>query len=72
VPEIRVHYAEDGSLTEAPQLVNPPADPALKALADSALRAVRRCNPLQIPARYQAYYEQWKGRIVRFDPEDML
>lgn len=72
VPEIRVQYAENGSLTQPPELLNPPADAALKALADSALRAVRRCDPLRIPARYQPYYEQWKGRIVRFDPEEML
>lgn len=72
IPEIRVQYAENGSLTQAPELLNPPSDPNLKALADSALRAVRRCDPLRIPARYQPYYEQWKGRIVRFDPEEML
>ncbi len=72
VPEIRVEYAEDGSLTHPPELLNPPSDPNLKPLADSALRAVRRCDPLRIPARYQPYFEQWKGRIVRFDPEEML
>jgi colicin import membrane protein len=72
IPEIRVRYAENGSLTAPPELVNPPSDPNLKALAESALRAVRRCDPLSIPARYQPYYEQWKGRIVRFDPEEML
>lgn len=72
IPEIRVQFAEDGSLTQPPDLINPPSDPGLKALADSALRAVRRCDPLRIPARYQPYYEQWKSRIVRFDPEEML
>jgi colicin import membrane protein len=72
VPEIRVQYAENGSLAQMPELLNPPSDPNLKALADSALRAVRRCDPLRIPARYQPYFEQWKGRIVRFDPEEML
>lgn len=72
VPEIRVQFAADGSLTQAPELLNPPSDPNLKPLADSAIRAVRRCDPLRIPARYQPYYEQWKGRIVRFDPEEML
>jgi colicin import membrane protein len=55
-----------------PELLNPPSDPNLRSLADSALRAARRCNPLRIPAQYQPYYDQWKGRIVRFDPEDML
>jgi colicin import membrane protein len=72
VPEIHVQYAQNGSLIGQPALLNPPSDPNLRTLADSALRAVRRCDPLQIPAQYQPYYEQWKGRIVRFDPEDML
>ncbi|PNG26800.1 cell envelope biogenesis protein TolA [Methylocella silvestris] len=72
VPQIHVQYAQDGGLVGAPELLNPPADPNLRSLADSALRAVRRCNPLRIPAQYQPFYDQWKGRIVRFDPEDML
>ncbi|ACB93926.1 hypothetical protein [Beijerinckia indica] len=72
VPEIHVQYAEDGSLIGQPSLLNPPSDPQLRGLADSAMRAVRRCNPLKIPAQYQPYYDQWKGRIVRFDPEEML
>ncbi|HTV31827.1 MAG TPA: cell envelope biogenesis protein TolA [Methylocella sp.] len=72
VPEIRVHYSPDGSLIGPPQLLNPPTDPASRSLAESAERAVRRCDPLRIPAQYQPFYEQWKGRIVRFDPEEML
>jgi colicin import membrane protein len=35
------------------------------------MRAVRRCNPLRIPAQYQPFYEEWKARRVRFDPEEM-
>jgi len=72
IPEIHVQYAQDGSLIGQPSLLNPPSDPDLRSLAESALRAVRRCNPLHIPALYQPYYDQWKGRIVRFDPEEML
>ncbi|WOJ89879.1 hypothetical protein RZS28_00760 [Methylocapsa polymorpha] len=72
VPEIHVQYAQDGSLIGQPSLLNPPSDPNLRNLAESALRAVRRCDPLHIPAQYQPYYDQWKGRIVRFDPEEML
>ena len=72
VPQIHVQYAQDGALIGEPQLMNPPSDPNLRSLAESAIRAVRRCNPLRIPAQYQPYYDQWKGRIVRFDPEDML
>jgi colicin import membrane protein len=72
IPEIRVNYAEDGSLASQPELLNPPDDPSLRALAESALRAVRRCDPLRIPERYRPYYDQWKGRVVRFNPEEML
>jgi colicin import membrane protein len=72
IPEIHVQYAPNGGLIGQPELLNPPPDPNLQALADSAMRAVRRCDPLRIPAQYQPYYDQWKGRIVRFDPEEML
>jgi colicin import membrane protein len=72
VPEIRVQYAQDGSLIGQPALVNPPSDPNLRSLAESALRAVRKCNPMRIPAIYQPYYDQWKARVVRFDPQEML
>ncbi|HUI21924.1 MAG TPA: cell envelope biogenesis protein TolA [Methylocella sp.] len=72
IPEIHVEYTPDGSLIGQPVLLNPPSDPNLRSLAESALRAVRRCDPLRIPAQYQPYYDQWKGRIVRFDPEEML
>lgn len=71
VPQIRVTYDESGGLNAEPVLVNPPNDPALRSLADSALRAVRRCNPLRIPAQYAPYYDEWKGRVLRFDPEEM-
>jgi colicin import membrane protein len=72
IPEIHVQFTPEGALIGDPQLLNPPSDPNLRALAESAMRAVRRCDPLRIPAQYQPYYEEWKGRIVRFDPEDML
>lgn len=72
VPEIHVQYTPEGALIGEPQLLNPPSDPNLRALAESAMRAVRRCDPLRIPAQFQPYYEQWRGRIVRFDPEEML
>ena len=72
VPEIHVQYAPDGALIGEPKLLNPSSDPNFRALAESAMRAVRRCDPLRIPVQYQPYYDQWKGRIVRFDPEEML
>ena len=71
IPQVRVVYGANGALEAEPVLINPPSDPALQSLADSALRAVRRCNPLKIPEQYAPFYEQWKGRVLRFDPEEM-
>ena len=69
VARIRVSYRPDGSLAGEPILTNPPSDTPSRMMADSALRAVRRCNPLKIPARFQPYYDQWKDWVVGFDPE---
>jgi colicin import membrane protein len=71
IPQIKVEYARDRSLIGAPVLLNPPSDPNLRSLAESALRAVRRCNPLNIPAQFTPFYDQWKSRTLRFDPEEM-
>jgi hypothetical protein len=69
VPMVRVPLNLDGSLSGEPVLVNPPSDPAWRALAESAVRAVRKCNPLPIPERFKPYYEEWRGRTVRFTVE---
>ena len=72
VPQLEVNYLASGALAREPKLRNPPADPALLPLAESALRAVKTCNPLRIPAQFQPYYNEWKDRILRFDPEEMM
>lgn len=71
IPQIKVTYDETGGLSSDPVLINPPSDPGLRSLAESALRAVRRCNPMKIPVQYAPYYDEWKGRVLRFDPQQM-
>ena len=72
VPQLRIRMAQDGSLMGEPSLLNPPSDPNLKSLADSAIRAVNRCNPMDIPERFRPYYDQgYKQRVIRFDPKEM-
>jgi hypothetical protein len=68
VPIIKAEYAKDGSLIGQPSLLNPPSDSSLFALAESAVRAVRSCSPLKIPKKFFPFYDQWKARILRFDP----
>ena len=69
VPMVRVPLNLDGSLAAAPTLLNPPSNPAWRPLAESALRAIRECDPLPVPAQFKPYYDEWRGRIVRFDDD---
>jgi colicin import membrane protein len=71
IPQIKVEFAVNGALIGEPMLLNPPGDPNLRTLAESALRAVRRCDPMPIPAQFAPYHQEWKSRILRFDPEEM-
>jgi len=70
VPKIKVSFRQDGSLAAAPVLLNPPSDPTARSLADSALRAVRSCDPMKIPAQFAPYYDQWKDSTVAFNPQE--
>ena len=72
IPVIQVSFRPDGALAARPILTNPPNDPAWRLHADSALRAVDKCDPLQIPAKFLPYYDSWKSRAVHFDREDVL
>jgi colicin import membrane protein len=69
---IRVTYNVDGSLAAKPVLANPPSDPAWRPYAESALRAVQKCNPLQVPPQYAPFFEQWKNKTLHFDPQSAL
>jgi colicin import membrane protein len=70
VAEIKVVFNPDGSLSARPILLNPPTDPAWKAHAESAMRAVRKCDPLHVPPEYAPYFEEWKIETIHFDPRD--
>jgi outer membrane biosynthesis protein TonB len=70
VAEIKVVFNPDGSLSARPILLNPPTDPAWKAHAESAMRAVRKCDPLRVPPAYAPYFEEWKIETIHFDPRE--
>jgi hypothetical protein len=70
VAEIRVIFNPDGSLSGRPVLLNPPTDRAWRAHAESAMRAVRKCDPLKVPAEYMPFFEQWKVETIHFDPRE--
>ena len=71
-PVVRVSLMPDGTVTGSPTVVNDQSSPAFRAMADSALRAVRKCSPFKIPAQFAPFYNDWKDWTVTFDPKDML
>jgi len=45
------------------------SDTTFQALADSALRAVQRCSPFEVPPDK---YNTWNTTTVTFNPKDMM
>jgi hypothetical protein len=70
--QIRVIHNSDGSLSGPPRLVNPPDEPEWRAYAESAVRAVAKCNPLQVPQRYAGRFDQWRRLTLHFSPDSAL
>lgn len=55
--KVRIKYKPDGSLTEEPTVVSPQMGADYQAYAEAAIRAIKRCQPVQING---ASYEWWK------------
>jgi hypothetical protein len=62
---VRFSLNRDGSIAGQPTLVKVTPGARAQAAAESALRAVRRCAPLHLPADK---YELWQEVEVVFDP----
>jgi TolA protein len=60
---------QDGSLAAEPAVTNRSSNPLFRVAAESATRAIRRCQPYRLPI---AKYEVWKDVEVNFDPRDMF
>lgn len=58
----------DGSMSGPPQVVEAPGGRYAQTAPESAVRAVRRCAPYNLPAEK---YDAWKQVKVTFDPTDM-
>jgi hypothetical protein len=68
--QVRVIHNSDGSISSPPVLVNPPSDPEWRPFADSAVRAVTKCSPLQVPPQFAARFDQWKKLSLHFSPDE--
>lgn len=71
-PTIRIGLREDGSLDGLPAAADSSSDPAMKAMEESAIRAIRQCAPFNIPPQFKSYYADWKSLAVTFDMKAML
>ncbi|GLK69341.1 cell envelope integrity protein TolA [Hansschlegelia plantiphila] len=59
----------DGTLSGGPTVMNSSSNPAFRAAAGAATRAVQRCSPLKLPADA---YDYWRQVNINFDPKDMM
>ena len=70
---IKLELKPDGSVTKSEILdharMNKPGQGFYKVLAESALRAVKLCQPLRVPT---TGYERWKELQLNFDAREML
>jgi hypothetical protein len=70
---VKLELKQDGTISKSEILdherMNKPGQKFYKILAESALRAVRICQPLRVP---QSGYEKWKTIQLNFNPTEML
>ena len=70
---IKLDLKPDGSIINSEILdharMNKPGQGFYKVLAESALRAIRLCQPLRVPT---TGYERWKEIQLNFDAREML
>ena len=70
---IKLELKQDGTILRSEILdherMNKPGQKFYKVLAESALRAIRLCQPLRVPP---TGYEKWRNIQLNFDPTEML
>ena len=70
---IKLQLNPDGSVSQSEILdharMNKPGQGFYKVLAESALRAIKLCQPLRVPT---TGYERWKELQLNFDAREML
>ena len=70
---IKLQLKRDGTVTKSEIIdharMNKPGQGFYKVLAESALRAVKLCQPLRVPT---TGYERWKELQLNFDAREML
>ena len=70
---IKLKLERDGTVAKSELIdharMNKPGQGFYKVLAESALRAIKLCQPLRVPT---SGYERWKELQLNFDAREML
>ncbi len=66
---VRFSLSQSGEVSSSPEILNSSGNPAFRAAASSAVRAIMRCQPYSLPI---AKYDAWQEVIINFDPREML
>ncbi|EAV45665.1 hypothetical protein SIAM614_23637 [Stappia aggregata IAM 12614] len=66
---VRFNLSQDGQVSGQPEVMNSSGNPAFGAASSSAVRAIMRCQPYNLPI---SKYEAWQEVIINFDPREML
>lgn len=66
-PMLDIRLNQDGTLASEPTVMRAGSSGTDRAVADAALRAVRRCAPYRVPTQYMQFYSDWKILNVQFD-----
>ena len=71
---IRIRLKPDGSLLGEPEVIDRarmthPGEEFFRTFAESAQRAVRKCDPLRMPSKN---YDRWRELELTFTPRDMV
>ncbi len=75
IVRVRIFLRPDGGLAQPPQVVdslrmNMPGEEAYRTAAESAVRAIMKCEPFQnLPVDK---YDRWQDIELNFDPQSML
>ena len=73
ISKLKLRLKPDGTVIKSEILdharMNKPGQGFYKVLAESALRAIRLCQPLRVPS---TGYERWKNMQLNFDAREML
>ncbi|WP_237479756.1 hypothetical protein [Lichenibacterium dinghuense] len=68
VPQIKISLDREGAFAAPPVLVNPSNRREDRRMAEAALVAVNRCNPVTAVRSYQPYYQYWHEYVLDFAP----